>query len=101
MLVLAFLSQAAAADRPRAGQATESPSPGRQSGAQADASDSNSDSTNDEESEEKSRSKLAEGILSELRRVDDSGLAALRNLVARGAELVDVPPYIALLLERP
>ena len=62
-MVLAFLSQAAAADRPRAGQATESPSPGLQSGAQADASDSNSDSTNDEESEEKSRSKLAEGIL--------------------------------------
>ncbi len=61
VLVLAFLSQAAADDRPRAGQATESPSPGLQSGAQADASDSNSDSTNDEESEEKSRSKLAEG----------------------------------------
>ncbi len=39
--------------------------------------------------------------LSELRRVDGTGLAALRNLVARGAELVDVPPYIALLLERP
>jgi len=63
VLVFAFLSQAAAEDRPRAGQATASPSPGLQNGAQADASDSNSDSTNDEESEEKSRSKLAEGIL--------------------------------------
>ena len=38
--------------------------------------------------------------LSELSRVDRSGLAALRELVARGAELVAVPPYIALLLER-
>ena len=39
--------------------------------------------------------------LSELRHVDDSGLAALRELVSRGAELVAIPPYIALLLERP
>jgi ABC-type transporter Mla MlaB component len=38
--------------------------------------------------------------LSELTKVDDSGLAALRELVARGAELAAVPPYIALLLER-
>ena len=38
--------------------------------------------------------------LSEFRNVDDSGLAAIRDLVARGAELVAVPPYIALLLER-
>jgi hypothetical protein len=36
--------------------------------------------------------------LSELRSADGSGLAAIRELVARGAELVDVPKYIALLL---
>ena len=39
--------------------------------------------------------------LSELGKVDGSGLAALRELAARGAELVAVPHYIALLLERP
>ena len=39
--------------------------------------------------------------LTELSKVDDSGLAALREFVARGAELVAVPPYIALLLEQP
>jgi ABC-type transporter Mla MlaB component len=38
--------------------------------------------------------------LSELSKVDHSGVAAIRELVARGAELVAVPPYIALLLER-
>ena len=39
--------------------------------------------------------------LSELGKVDDSGLAVLRELADRGAELVAVPHYIALLLERP
>ena len=58
VLVLGLLSQAAADDRPRAGQVTDSPSPGLPSGAQADASDSNSDATNDEESEEKSATAL-------------------------------------------
>ncbi len=39
--------------------------------------------------------------LRELRSTDDSGLAAIRELVARGAELLDVPRYIAILLEQP
>ena len=39
--------------------------------------------------------------LSELRSADGSGLAAVRELVARGAELVAVPRYVALLLEQP
>lgn len=38
--------------------------------------------------------------LSELRHADEGGLAAIRELVARGAELERVPPFIALLLER-
>ncbi len=37
--------------------------------------------------------------LSDLRNADDSGLAAIRELVARGAELANVPPFTALLLE--
>ena len=37
--------------------------------------------------------------LSDLRKADDSGIAAIRELVARGAELADVPPFTALLLE--
>ena len=39
--------------------------------------------------------------LSELSTVDDSGLAALKELAARGVELAAVPRYIALLLEGP
>ncbi len=38
--------------------------------------------------------------LSELTYADDTGLAAIRELVARGAELERVPPFVALLLER-
>ena len=37
--------------------------------------------------------------LSDLRNADDSGLAAIRELVAQGAELADVPPFTALLLK--
>ena len=37
--------------------------------------------------------------LSDLRNVDESGLAAIRELVAQGAELVDVPTFTALLPE--
>ncbi len=37
--------------------------------------------------------------LSDLRNVDDTGLAAIRELVAQGAELADVPPFTALLLK--
>ena len=37
--------------------------------------------------------------LSDLKHVDDSGLASIREFVARGAELVNVPPFTNLLLE--
>jgi ABC-type transporter Mla MlaB component len=37
--------------------------------------------------------------LSDLRNADDSGLAAIREIVERGAELINVTPFTALLLE--
>ena len=37
--------------------------------------------------------------LYDLRNVDDSGLAAIWELVAQGAKLIAVPPFTALLLE--
>ncbi len=38
--------------------------------------------------------------LTNLLRADARGLAALRRLAATGAELANVPPYVALLLAR-